>query len=164
MRQPDRGRGGASRIFAAPTAATCLRSSIPAGASAEGHDRPNPGALKWLWRERRCSSEALDQSGVWRFRELLPILDSFGNAVIAARGQHAALSSAARGKGAGHRSALRQAPGHESDGLVQRHGHDGGAERGARSADSSGSPARRRGTRRRRWPPMRRAPGCAAWC
>ncbi len=25
--------------------------------------------------------EALDQSGVWRFRELLPILDSFGNAV-----------------------------------------------------------------------------------
>ena len=46
-----------------------------------GHDRPNPGALKWLWRERRCSSEALDQSGVWRFRELLPILDNFGNAV-----------------------------------------------------------------------------------
>ena len=46
-----------------------------------GPDRPNPGALKWLWRERRCSSEALDQSGVWRFRELLPILDSFGNAV-----------------------------------------------------------------------------------
>ena len=25
--------------------------------------------------------EALDQSGVWRFRELLPILESFGNAV-----------------------------------------------------------------------------------
>jgi len=47
----------------------------------EGHDRPNPGALKWLWRERRCSSEGLDQSGVWRFRELLPILDNFGNAV-----------------------------------------------------------------------------------
>jgi len=46
-----------------------------------GPDRPNPGALKWLWRERRCSSEELDQSGVWRFRELLPILDSFGNAV-----------------------------------------------------------------------------------
>ena len=47
----------------------------------QGHDRPNPGALKWLWRERRCSSEFLDQSGVWRFRELLPILDNFGNAV-----------------------------------------------------------------------------------
>jgi len=47
----------------------------------QGHDRPNPGALKWLWRERRSSSEGLDQSGVWRFRELLPILDNFGNAV-----------------------------------------------------------------------------------
>jgi threonine synthase len=46
-----------------------------------GNDRPNAGALKWLWRERRCSSEGLDQSGVWRFRELLPILDNFGNAV-----------------------------------------------------------------------------------
>jgi len=46
-----------------------------------GHDRPNPGALKWLWRERRCSGEPLDASGVWRFRELLPILDSFGDAV-----------------------------------------------------------------------------------
>src|SRR6185503_12542662 len=46
-----------------------------------GPDRPNPGALKWLWRERKSSSETLDHSGVWRFRELLPILDNFGNAV-----------------------------------------------------------------------------------
>jgi threonine synthase len=37
--------------------------------------------LKWLWRERRCSGELLDASGVWRFRELLPILDNFGNAI-----------------------------------------------------------------------------------
>jgi len=51
-----------------------------------GQDRPNPGALKWLWRERRCSSEALDHSGVWRFRELLPFLDSFGNAVTLREG------------------------------------------------------------------------------
>jgi threonine synthase len=52
----------------------------------KSHDRPNPGALKWLWRERRCSSEALDHSGVWRFRELLPILESFGNAVTLREG------------------------------------------------------------------------------
>lgn len=52
----------------------------------QGTNRPNPGALKWLWRERRCSSEALDQSGVWRFRELLPILDNFGNAVTLREG------------------------------------------------------------------------------
>lgn len=52
----------------------------------KGPDRPNPGALKWLWRERRCSSEPLDQSGVWRFRELLPILENFGNAVTLREG------------------------------------------------------------------------------
>ena len=51
-----------------------------------GHDRPNPGALKWLWRERRCSGESLDESGVWRFRELLPILENFGNAVTLREG------------------------------------------------------------------------------
>jgi threonine synthase len=53
----------------------------PGWSHRKGPDRPNPGALKWLWRERRCSSEGLDHSGVWRFRELLPILESFGNAV-----------------------------------------------------------------------------------
>ncbi len=31
-----------------------------------------PAALKLLWLNRRTSREALDQSGVWRFRELLP--------------------------------------------------------------------------------------------
>ena len=35
---------------------------------------PNPGALRWLWQERLQSRLAIDQSGVWRFRELLPIL------------------------------------------------------------------------------------------
>ncbi|HWA95004.1 MAG TPA: threonine synthase [Terracidiphilus sp.] len=58
----------------------------PGWARTTGHDKPNPGALKWLWRERRCSGEPLDQSGVWRFREMLPILDSFGNAVTLREG------------------------------------------------------------------------------
>jgi len=32
----------------------------------------NPTALKTLWRERRILNEAIDLSGVWRFREFLP--------------------------------------------------------------------------------------------
>jgi len=36
--------------------------------------RPNAGALKHLWAERRTSTMAVDQSGVWRFRDLLPIV------------------------------------------------------------------------------------------
>ena len=35
---------------------------------------PNPSALRWLWQERRTSTMAVDQSGVWRFRDLLPIV------------------------------------------------------------------------------------------
>jgi threonine synthase len=33
-------------------------------------------ALKSAWRERRSSNSALDLSGVWRFRELLPVPES----------------------------------------------------------------------------------------
>jgi threonine synthase len=58
----------------------------PGWGERQGHDRPNPGALKWLWRERRCTYEPLDRSGVWRFRELLPILSSFGNVVTLREG------------------------------------------------------------------------------
>ncbi len=39
-----------------------------------GASLPNPSALRWLWQERRTSSLAVDQSGVWRFRDLLPIV------------------------------------------------------------------------------------------
>jgi len=38
---------------------------------------PNASALRWLWQERRTSSQANDQSGVWRFRDLLPIVRDF---------------------------------------------------------------------------------------
>src|SRR5258707_10299921 len=46
-----------------------------AGAPIPGPRRtPNPGALRWLWQDRLQSRLPIDQSGVWRFRELLPIL------------------------------------------------------------------------------------------
>lgn len=51
-----------------------------------GEWKPNPSALKWLWRERRHSSDPLDQSGVWRFRELLPILEQPSNTVTLREG------------------------------------------------------------------------------
>ena len=39
-------------------------------------NRPNPNALRYLWQERRTSTMAVDQSGVWRFRDLFPIVDA----------------------------------------------------------------------------------------
>ena len=76
----------------------------------QGTNRPNPGALKWLWRERRCSSEALDQSGVWRFRELLPILENCGNAITLSEGNTPlyALTRASRNLGIDHLLAKHQ--------------------------------------------------------
>jgi len=47
---------------------------------------PNPSALRWLWQERRSSTLAADQSGVWRFRDLLPILDNPENPVTLREG------------------------------------------------------------------------------
>jgi threonine synthase len=72
--------------FRCVTCGELFEVEYPGWLERRGHDRPNPGALKWLWRERRSSGEALDQSGVWRFRELLPILNSFGSAVTLREG------------------------------------------------------------------------------
>jgi threonine synthase len=47
---------------------------------------PNASALRWLWKERRHSGLPIDQSGVWRFRELLPILDFPNDAVTLREG------------------------------------------------------------------------------
>lgn len=48
-----------------------------AGTSPSDVRLPNPGGMRHLWQERRTSTLAVDQSGVWRFRELLPIVQNF---------------------------------------------------------------------------------------
>lgn len=53
---------------------SCRSGSAQRESAAERRTLPNPDALRWLWKERRTSTELKDQSGVWRFRELLPIL------------------------------------------------------------------------------------------
>jgi threonine synthase len=62
---------------------------------------PNPSALRWLWKERRTSTDLRDQSGVWRFRELLPILRDEANIVSLREGNTPlyALRRAARATG-----------------------------------------------------------------
>ena len=41
----------------------------------------DPEALKSLWRARRVSNASLDQSGVWRYREVIPFLETFDSVV-----------------------------------------------------------------------------------
>jgi threonine synthase len=40
-----------------------------------------PEALKQEWRRRRMCNSPLDQSGVWRYREIIPFLDDYGPVV-----------------------------------------------------------------------------------
>ena len=47
---------------------------------------PNASALRWLWQERRTSTQPLDQSGVWRFRDLLPIVRDFERVITLREG------------------------------------------------------------------------------
>ena len=47
---------------------------------------PNASALRWLWQERRTSTLNVDQSGVWRFRDLLPIVKDFERVVTLREG------------------------------------------------------------------------------
>ncbi len=53
-----------------------------------GYDKPPmPAAmLKTLWRGRRSSNEALDQSGVWRYREIIPFLSNYDGVVTLREG------------------------------------------------------------------------------
>lgn len=48
--------------------------------------RPNAQALRHLWAERRDSTLPIDASGVWRYRDLLPILKDENNAVTLREG------------------------------------------------------------------------------
>jgi len=47
---------------------------------------PNPGGIRHLWQERRTSTLPIDQSGVWRFRELLPIVRNVEKVVTLCEG------------------------------------------------------------------------------
>jgi len=47
---------------------------------------PDAAKLKAKWRQRRLSQSAIDQSGVWRFRDLLPELERDEQAITLREG------------------------------------------------------------------------------
>ena len=49
-------------------------------------DIGDPETLKRIWRDRRTSNHPIDQSGVWRYRELFPFLDSLDHIVTLREG------------------------------------------------------------------------------
>jgi threonine synthase len=61
-------------IYNCPRCGGLLECTYP-GRSAD------PATLKRVWRERRMSNAKLDQSGVWRYREIIPFLDNYDSVV-----------------------------------------------------------------------------------
>src|SRR5438874_10463724 len=49
-------------------------------------ERHDPEQLKRIFRERRMNNAALDQSGVWRYRELFPFLDDYRHVITLREG------------------------------------------------------------------------------
>ena len=63
-------------------------------------ERPTAESLKKTWRERRMNNTKLDQSGVWRYRELIPFLDDYSH-VVSLREGNTPLLDAPRAAGYG---------------------------------------------------------------
>src|SRR5947209_13421062 len=53
----------------------------------------DPAAVKSIWRERRTCNLPLDQSGVWRYREIIAFLDNFDSVVSLREGNTPLLSA-----------------------------------------------------------------------
>jgi len=66
-------------IYTCPRCGGLLEVIYPAPAAA-------PADLERVWRARRTSNAPLDQSGVWRYREIIPFLDGFDRVVTLREG------------------------------------------------------------------------------
>jgi threonine synthase len=57
----------------------------------------DPAQLKRTWRERRCDNSAVEQSGVWRYREMIAFLDDLRYIVTLREGNTPLLDSVRAG-------------------------------------------------------------------
>lgn len=64
-------------------------------------ERPEPGALKKTWRERRLDNAPIEQSGVWRYREFFPFLESLDSVVTLREGNTPVLDAPGAARYAG---------------------------------------------------------------
>ena len=72
----------ASQDFRCPDCGDLLEITYPKWKDS----KPNAQHLKSTWRQRKSTQSAVDLSGVWRFRDLLPALDSDSQAVTLREG------------------------------------------------------------------------------
>lgn len=83
---------------------------------------PDPGDLRRTWRERRMSNHPLDQSGVWRYREFFPFLDSDRHVVTLREGNTPLLDAPAAARYAGLRRLVFKHQGYNPTGSFKDNG------------------------------------------
>ncbi|HET9306096.1 MAG TPA: threonine synthase [Candidatus Sulfotelmatobacter sp.] len=74
--------GSARQDFRCPGCGDLLEITYPGWKQA----KPDPDELKSTWRNRKLSSQPIDLSGVWRFRDLLPALEDDQQAITLREG------------------------------------------------------------------------------
>ncbi len=89
-------------------------------------------ACKKLWRERRMSNAPLDQSGVWRYRELIPFLDDWRHVVTLREGNTPILDAPRAAAYAGMKRLAFKHQGFNPTGSFKDNGMTCGAAQAAR--------------------------------
>jgi threonine synthase len=78
--------------------------------------------LKRVWRERRMSNAPIDQSGVWRYREVIPFLEDYRHAVTLREGSTPLLEGPRAAEYAGLRSLVFKHQGFNPTGSFKDNG------------------------------------------
>lgn len=113
-------------LYACPRCGSLLEASYPGL-------RLDPTSTKKLWRERRMTNLPLDQSGVWRYREMLPFLDFQKNSVATLReGNTPLLPAPAAARFAGMDALAFKHQGYNPTGSFKDNGMTCGASQGLR--------------------------------
>ncbi len=89
-------------------------------------------ALKKTWRERRMSNEPLEQSGVWRYRELFPFIEDPRHIVTLREGNTPLLSAARAAEYGGLERAAFKHQGFNPTGSFKDNGMTGGVAQARR--------------------------------
>jgi threonine synthase len=92
----------------------------------------DPDAVKRLWRERRLSNAPEDQSGVWRYRDLMPFLDPHDCIVTLREGNTALLPAPRAGRYAGLQRLAFKHQGYNPTGSFKDNGMTCGATQALR--------------------------------
>lgn len=91
-----------------------------------------PADIKQTWRTRRCDNTPREQSGVWRYREMMPFLDDLNHIVTLREGNTPLLPAASAASWAGLDAVVFKHQGFNPTGSFKDNGMTGGVAQAVR--------------------------------